>query len=77
MTWHEHYITLITISYKEIAACIGNDKAYRAVGGACGRNKINILIPCHRVLGANYALSGYNAGINKKESLLKHEQIRI
>lgn len=62
-----------TISYKEQAIKIGNEKAVRAIGGANGKNKIAIIVPCHRVIGSNKTLTGYNGGINKKEWLLNHE----
>ena len=48
----------------------------QAVGGAVGRNKIAILIPCHRVVGANGSLTGYAGGIDKKEKLLALEQAK-
>lgn len=63
-----------TRSYGQIAAQIGNPKASRAVGHANNRNPIAILIPCHRVLGANGALVGYAGGLPVKKKLLKLEQ---
>ena len=63
-----------TISYKELAQRIGNPKAIRAVGGANHNNPISIIIPCHRVIGANGKLVGYGGGLNVKEFLLEHEQ---
>lgn len=62
-----------TVSYKDIALKIGNEKASRAVGNANNKNKICIIIPCHRVLGSNKALVGYAYGIDKKKWLLDHE----
>lgn len=62
-----------TVSYKWIAEKIGNPKAVRAVGGANNRNRIAIIVPCHRVIGANGKLVGYAGGIDKKEYLLKIE----
>lgn len=62
-----------TVSYKWIAEKIGNPKAMRAVGGANNRNPIAIIVPCHRVVGANGKLVGYAGGIDKKEYLLKIE----
>ena len=62
-----------TISYKELALRINNPKAIRAVGGANHHNPISIIIPCHRVIGANGKLVGYGGGMNVKEFLLKHE----
>ena len=63
-----------TRTYKEIAVCIGNEKAARAVGQANNRNPIPILIPCHRVIGASGELVGYGGGMAIKEYLLKLEQ---
>lgn len=63
-----------TRSYKEIAAAIGNPKGVRAVGMANNKNKLMVLIPCHRVIGANGALVGYAGGIELKEKLLKLER---
>ncbi|MYL46888.1 methylated-DNA--[protein]-cysteine S-methyltransferase [Virgibacillus halodenitrificans] len=62
-----------TKTYKEIAEIIGNPKAVRAVGGAVNKNPFSIVVPCHRVIGANGKLVGYNGGLDKKEFLLKHE----
>lgn len=64
-----------TKSYKEVAESIGNPQAMRAVGGACGKNPIILIIPCHRVLGANQRLGGFSAGLDRKEDLLDHEDI--
>ena len=61
-------------SYGEIAARIGEPKAVRAVGTANGMNRIAIMIPCHRVIGADGALTGYGGGLWRKDWLLKHEQ---
>ena len=63
-----------TQSYIEIAAKIGNPKAYRAVGTANNKNPIVIVIPCHRVIGKNGDLTGYAGGIDKKLLLIKLEQ---
>lgn len=62
-----------TISYKELAHRIGNPAAIRAVGGANHNNPISIIIPCHRVIGANGKLVGYGGGLGVKEFLLGHE----
>lgn len=62
-----------TCSYGAVAAAIGNAKASRAVGGANNRNPIAIIIPCHRVIGANGAMVGYGGGLNIKERLLALE----
>ncbi len=65
-----------TLSYKKIAILIKNPKAYRAVANACGKNKLPIIIPCHRVLASN-GIGGYSAGIKKKLALLKIESADI
>jgi methylated-DNA-[protein]-cysteine S-methyltransferase len=62
-----------TRSYKEIAVQIGNEKACRAVGMANNRNPISIIIPCHRVIGADRSLVGYGGGLNIKVKLLNLE----
>jgi O-6-methylguanine DNA methyltransferase len=66
-----------TKSYGEIAAAIGNPKAVRAVGGACGANPVPVLVPCHRVLAANKKLGGFSGGLDWKRSLLKREGIKF
>jgi len=53
---------------------LGNIKLVRAVGLANGRNKLNIVIPCHRVIGSNNRLVGYGGGLIRKDWLLKHEE---
>lgn len=63
-----------TMSYGQVAAQIGNPKASRAVGMANNKNPIPILIPCHRVIGANGKLVGYGGGIWIKQKLLELEQ---
>lgn len=62
-----------TRSYKDIAVAIGNEKASRAIGMANNKNPIPILIPCHRVIGANGKLVGYRGGLDIKEKLLNIE----
>lgn len=62
-----------TISYAELATRIGRPKAVRAVGLANGANPISIVIPCHRVIGANSGLVGYGGGLHRKMWLLEHE----
>ncbi len=59
-----------TVSYADIAYAIGAPRAFRAVGGANGRNPIPIIIPCHRVIAANGGLGGFSAGLDKKRFLL-------
>jgi AraC family transcriptional regulator of adaptative response/methylated-DNA-[protein]-cysteine methyltransferase len=66
-----------TRSYGEIARLIGNPKAVRAVGGACGANPIPVLVPCHRVLAANRKLGGFSGGLNWKRRLLKRESVSL
>lgn len=62
-----------TLTYGELAAKVGNPKAVRAAGAANARNPISIVIPCHRVIGANAAPTGYAGGIERKQWLLRHE----
>lgn len=64
----------VTKSYAQQAQAIGNPKAMRAVGLANGRNPIAIIIPCHRVIGANGSLTGYGGGMERKKFLLDLEQ---
>jgi methylated-DNA-[protein]-cysteine S-methyltransferase len=61
------------ISYAELAARLGKPKAIRAVGGANARNPLSILVPCHRVIGAGGALTGFGGGMERKRWLLEHE----
>lgn len=63
-----------TCTYGQIAAVTGNPKASRAVGSANNRNPIAIVIPCHRVVGANGSLTGYAGGLDIKEYLLELEK---
>lgn len=63
-----------TRSYKEIAQTIQNPKACRAVGGANNKNKIMIIIPCHRVIGEDGSLVGFGGGLLAKEKLLNLEK---
>lgn len=63
-----------TVSYLHISQLIGNVKAIRAVGNANGSNPISVIIPCHRVIGADGKLVGYGGGIKRKEWLLNHER---
>jgi methylated-DNA-[protein]-cysteine S-methyltransferase len=64
-----------TISYKELALRLGDLKLIRAVGTANGRNPISIVIPCHRVIGADGSLVGYGGGLDRKRWLLDHEAV--
>ena len=63
-----------TRTYGDIARAIGAPGAARAVGGANNKNPIAIIVPCHRVIGANGALTGYAGGLDKKDFLLKLEK---
>lgn len=63
-----------TRSYKDIALAVESPKAFRAVGGANNKNPISIVIPCHRVIGADGALVGYGSGLGNKTWLLRHEK---
>lgn len=63
-----------TVSYQDIALKIGNPKAVRAVGAANAKNPLAIVIPCHRVIGKNGKLTGYNGGLSVKEFLLNLER---
>jgi methylated-DNA-[protein]-cysteine S-methyltransferase len=62
-----------TISYAELARRIDQPKAVRAVGAANGRNPLMIIVPCHRVIGADGSLTGFGGGIDRKRWLLDHE----
>jgi methylated-DNA-[protein]-cysteine S-methyltransferase len=62
-----------TISYLDLARLTGSETNTRAVGNANGKNKINIVVPCHRVIGSNGKLTGYGGGLWRKEILLKLE----
>ncbi len=63
-----------TRSYGQLAAAIGKPKAVRAAGLANGQNPIAVIVPCHRVIGANGTLTGYAGGIERKRWLLAHEK---
>ena len=63
----------VTQSYGEIAGYLGQAAASRAVGAAVGRNPLSIIVPCHRVVGANGALTGYAGGLWRKMDLLQRE----
>ncbi|EAQ6956003.1 bifunctional DNA-binding transcriptional regulator/O6-methylguanine-DNA methyltransferase Ada, partial [Salmonella enterica] len=62
-----------TVSYQQLAATIGKPTAVRAVASACGANKLAMVIPCHRVVRRDGALSGYRWGVRRKAQLLKRE----
>ena len=63
-----------TMTYGEIARQIGKHDAFQAVGGAVSHNPISLIIPCHRVVGADGSLTGYAGGIEKKRWLIRKEQ---
>ena len=66
-----------TATYGDIARKIGSPKAVRAVGAANGRNPIAIVVPCHRVIGANGTLTGYGGGLTRKRALLDLETAHV
>lgn len=63
-----------TASYGQVAARVGRPKASRAVGAANGANPIAIIVPCHRVIGADGSLTGFGGGLQRKQWLLQHER---
>jgi len=66
-----------TLSYLDIAESIHNPKSVRAVGTACGKNPIAVLIPCHRVIRSDGQLGGYRWGLERKQTLLMNEQNHV
>lgn len=62
-----------SVSYGQLATTVGRPSAVRAVGAAVGRNPLSILVPCHRVLGADGSLTGYAGGLQRKTALLQLE----
>lgn len=66
-----------TVTYSEIARRIGRSSAVRAVGFANSRNPIALVIPCHRVIGADGSLTGYAGGLDRKRWLLHHEGVAV
>ena len=66
-----------TLSYGEVANEIGDRKAVRAVGRACGANPIPVLIPCHRVLGSKQKIGGFSGGLDWKRKLLARERVLL
>jgi methylated-DNA-[protein]-cysteine S-methyltransferase len=63
-----------TATYRDVATAVGNERATRAVGLANNRNPIALLVPCHRVIGADGSLTGYGGGLEMKSWLLEHER---
>ncbi len=66
-----------TRTYGEVAEQVGHGAVPRATGTAVGRNPVSILVPCHRVIGANGSLTGYAGGLPRKERLLQHEGVLL
>ena len=66
-----------TRSYGQLAAAIGAPKAVRAAGLANGQNPVAVIVPCHRVIGAKGALTGYAGGLERKRWLLRHEGVAV
>jgi len=64
-------------SYGEVARRVGRPAAARAAGAAIGRNPLGIIVPCHRVVGAGGALTGYAGGLDRKQALLVHEGVLL
>jgi AraC family transcriptional regulator of adaptative response/methylated-DNA-[protein]-cysteine methyltransferase len=62
-----------TLTYTQLAAELGRPKAVRAVGAACGSNRIGVLVPCHRVIASDGSLAGYRWGLDRKRALLAYE----
>ena len=65
-----------TCGYGELARAVRRPKAARAIGGACGANPIPVIIPCHRVIGANGNLTGFSGGMDWKAKLLEIERVK-
>ena len=66
-----------TLTYGALATRIGRPAAVRAVGAANGANPVGVVVPCHRVIGADGSLTGYGGGIERKRWLLAHEGVRV
>jgi methylated-DNA-[protein]-cysteine S-methyltransferase len=66
-----------TASYRDIAVAIGKPKAARAVGMANNKNRIPIVIPCHRIIGSDGSLTGFAGGLDTKRWLLRHEGLCV
>ncbi|HTW72754.1 MAG TPA: methylated-DNA--[protein]-cysteine S-methyltransferase [Acetobacteraceae bacterium] len=66
-----------TVSYGALAARVGCPSAVRAVGAANGSNPISVVVPCHRVIGADGSLTGYGGGLDRKRWLLRHEGVAL
>jgi methylated-DNA-[protein]-cysteine S-methyltransferase len=66
-----------TQSYRQLAESVGRPTAFRAVGLANGSNPVGLVVPCHRVIGADGSLTGYGGGLHRKRWLLEHEGVPI
>ena len=66
-----------TVTYRELAARAGNERAPRAAGAACATNPVAIVVPCHRVLRSDGGLGGFGGGLEMKEALLRLEGVRL
>jgi methylated-DNA-[protein]-cysteine S-methyltransferase len=66
-----------THTYGEVAGRVGNGAVPRATGGAVGNNPVVVIVPCHRVIGANGSLTGFASGLPRKEWLLRHEGVLL
>lgn len=66
-----------TITYGELACRIANPRAVRAAAGAVAHNPLSIIVPCHRVIGANGSLTGFGGGLERKHWLLRHEGVGV
>lgn len=66
-----------TASYGEVAAAAGSPRAARAAGGACNKNPLPIIVPCHRVIGSDGSLVGFGGGLDQKMKFLEHEKKNI
>ncbi len=66
-----------TIAYRELAAAAGRPAGVRAAGAATGRNPLSVIVPCHRIVGADGALTGYAGGLARKRALLALEQAAV
>ncbi|HZW14633.1 MAG TPA: methylated-DNA--[protein]-cysteine S-methyltransferase [Brevundimonas sp.] len=66
-----------TRSYGQLAAAVGSPRAVRAAGLANGQNPVAVIVPCHRVIGASGALTGYAGGLERKRWLLRHEGVAV
>ena len=66
-----------TRSYGQVAADVGPGAVARATGAACGANPVGVIVPCHRVIGANGSLTGFAGGLPRKTALLQHEGVLL